>query len=128
MDEANEWYRTGGGQPLFTDLSQIDLSGINSTGEKFVGQVKRFNLLLHSNSITDGLVYGNITLKRYPNHQVRAYADKYNFEMHDPRNPLNWGRNVQTIIGSKVAGKGIPYEINIYGSKILKPSLLPWNK
>ena len=84
-------------------------------------------MLVSSNSINDGLVYGQITLKRYPNHQVRAYSDKYNFEMHSWRNPMNWGRNIETLIGRKVAGNGMPYEINIYGSKTLKP-ILPWLK
>ena len=92
-----------------------------------VGQVKAFNLLLVSNSVNDGLVYGQITLKRYPNHTVRAFADKYNFEMHSWKNPLNWGRNAETVIGGIVAGKGTGYEINIYGSKKLKP-ILPWIK
>src|SRR5690554_2327195 len=127
LDEANEWYRTGEGQPLFTDLSKIDLSGIYSLGEKYVGQVKTVNLLLNSGSLNDGLVYGNITLKRYPNHQVRAFADRYDFEMHNPWNPLNWGRNAETVIGRKVAGEGTPFEINIHGSATLKP-LFPWTK
>ncbi len=103
------------------------MSGILSLGEKYVGQVKTFNLLLNSNSLNDGLVYGNITLKRYPNHSVRAYADEYNFEMHNPKNPLNWVRNAETIIGRKVAGEGKSFEINIYGSKKLTP-ILPWIK
>ena len=38
-----------------------------------------FNLLVHSASLDDGLVYGHITLKRYPNHKVRAYSDRYDF-------------------------------------------------
>ena len=124
LDEANEWYASGKGQPLFTDLSKIDLSGIKSLGEKYVGQVKTFNLLIVSNNINDGLVYGNITLKRYPNDYVRAYADRYDFDMKPWGNPVNWGRNVETIIGKNVAGEGIPYTINIYGSKQLMP-LLP---
>lgn len=127
MEEANEWYRTGEGQPLFTDLSKIDLSGIYSLGEKYVGQVKTANLLLNNGSLNDGLVYRNIALKRYINHQVRAFADRYDFEMHNPWNPLNWGRNAETVIGRKVAGEGAPFEINIYGSATLKP-LFPWTK
>lgn len=125
LEEANEWYRTGEGQPLFTDISKIDL-GIYSLGEKYIGQTKTFNLLLNS-SLNNGFVYGNITLKRYPNHQVRAFADRYDFEMHNPLNPLNWGRNAQTVIGSRIAGEGTPFEINIYGSTTLKP-LFPWTK
>ena len=77
--------------------------------------------------LNDGLVYGHITLKRYPNHQVRAYSDWYNFEMHDWKNPLNWIRNGKTLIGKYVAGDGVPFEINIYGSRTLKP-ILPWVK
>ena len=59
--------------------------------------------------------------------EKRFKADKYNFEMHSWINPINWGRNIETLIGRKVAGKGMPYEINIYGSKTLKP-ILPWIK
>jgi RHS repeat-associated protein len=127
LEEANAWYRKGKGKPLFVALNKIDMSGIVSLGEKYVGQIKSFNLLLYSLSLNDGLVYGSITLKRYPNHQVRAYADKYNFDMHNWLNPFNWGRNFQTIIGGIVAGTGEPYEINIYGSKTLKPKW-PWTK
>jgi len=127
LKEANQWYRNGNGEPLFTDLSKIDLSGISSLGEKYVGQVKIFNLLIESGSLNDGLVYGNITLKRYSNHQVRAFSDRYDFDMHNAKNPLNWGRNIETIIGKKIAGKGAPFDINIYGSTTLKP-LFPWTK
>jgi len=127
LEEANDWYQNGNGQPLFVDLSKIDLSGIVSLGEKYVGQVKTFNLLFNSGSLNDGLVHGNITLKRYPNHTVRAYSDEYNFKMHSWKNPLNWGRNAETIIGGWVAGQGIPYEMNIYGSQKLKP-IFPWVK
>ena len=49
------------------------------------------------------------------------------FEMHNGRNPLNWGRNIETVIGNRVAGKGQAYEINIYGSAKLTP-FLPWIK
>ena len=128
IKEANDWYRTGNGAPLFTDLSKIDLSGIKSLGESYVGQEKTINLLTTgSKSINDGLVYGNITLKRYPNHYVRAYADTYDFDMKSWVNPLNWIRNAETIIGSYHAGKGTAYKINIYGSKQLEP-LFPWIK
>ena len=127
LAEANDWYRNGNGQPLFADLGKIDLSGIVSLGEKYVGQVKAFNLLFSSNSLNDGLVHGNITLKRYPTHTVRAFSDEYNFKMHNWNNPLNWGRNVEAMIGGWVAGKGIPYEINFYGNQKLTP-IFPWIK
>jgi len=127
LEEANDWYRKGTGEPIFVSLEKIDLSGILSLGEDFVGQVKTFNLLINSGSLNDGLVFGSITLKRYSNHSVRAYSDNYGFEMHNPLNPLNWPRNIETIIGKSVAGNGKPFEINIYGSKKLTP-ILPWIK
>ncbi len=128
LSEANHWYRHGDGETLYADLSKINLSGICSLGESFVGQEKGFNLLMGASlSINDGLVYGNISLKRYPNHTVRAFVDRYNFEMHSWRNPINWIRNFQTIIGELVAGDGTPYNIYPYGSKKLRP-ILPWLK
>ncbi len=127
LQEANEWYRNGNGEPLFASLEKIDLSGIYSLGEKYNGDEQYFNLLVHSGSINDGLVYGNIRLKRYPNHQVRAYADTYDFDVHNVWNPLNWPRNFEAKIGKRVAGEGTPYEINLYGSKSLKP-IFPWIK
>ncbi len=125
--EANDWYRDGNGQPLFVALDKIDLSFLVSFGEKYVGQKKATNLLLSSNSTEDWLIYGTITLKRYSNHRVRAYADEYDFGMQNKWNPLNWPRNLQTKIGHKFAGKGNDYEINIYGSTKLKP-VFPWIK
>ena len=127
LSEANEWYRNGNGAPLYVDLKKIDLSTIVSLGEEYVNQKKTFNLLLCSGSVEDGLVFGNITLKRYPNHSIRAYSDNYGFEMKNWNNPLNWGRNIETLIGSWVAGKGVPYDIHIYGSTQLRP-ILPWIK
>lgn len=121
LEEANEWYRTGNGQSLFVDLAKIDLSRIYSTGDGAVGQVKVFNLLLASKSLNDGLVYGQVTLKRYPADQVRAFADEYNFEMHNGWNPLNWPRNAEAKIGERVAGSGTGYDINIYGTQTLEP-------
>ncbi|MDD2386984.1 MAG: RHS repeat-associated core domain-containing protein [Bacteroidales bacterium] len=127
LDEANDWYNNGNGQALYTDLGKIDLSNLYSKGEKYVGEKKTISLFRASSSTNDALVYGQITLKRYPNHQVRAYSDEYNFEMHNPWNPLNWPRNIQTGIGRHYAGDGQKYDINIYGSKTLKP-LYPWTK
>ena len=127
LSEANDWYRNGHGQSLYVDIKKIDLSGIYSLGENHVGDQKTVNLLLNSGSIEDGLIYGNITLKRHPNHSVRAFNDNYGFEMKSWWNPLYWGRNFETIIGGWVAGEGTPYDINIYGSAQLTP-ILPWIK
>lgn len=119
LDEANDWYHNGNGQPLYTDLKKIDLSFIFSLGDQYVDQEKTFNLLFDSASLNDGLVYGNITLKRYPNDCVRAFHDKYDFDI-KPWRLSTFVRNIQTMIGRIVAGNGIPYEIRIYGTAKLK--------
>ena len=41
--------------------------------------------------------------------------------------PDEHGRNIETIIGSKVAGQGVSYVIHFYGSQTLTP-ILPWIK
>jgi hypothetical protein len=124
VDEANDWYRNGNGQPLFTSLEKIDLSGIHSLGDDYQGTVKSYNLTLFSKSLNDGLVYGNITLRSYPNDKVRAFADHYDFEMHNPWNPLNWPRNIETKIGKSETGIGKSFDINIFGSKKLASPLI----
>lgn len=128
LEEANEWYRSGNGAPLYVSLEKIDLSGWVSLGEHFVnGKKKLANLFFVSASINDALVYGTITLVAYPNHSVRAFSDTYDFRMKSWLNPTKWGRNIATTIGKSVAGQGTEYEINIYGSKKVKP-VLPWIK
>jgi len=126
LSEANDWYRKGNGQPLFADLSKIGLSGICSLGKDHVGDVEAFNLFIVGDSFVDALVYGSITFKRYPDNQVRAYQDHYDFEQHgSPYNPIYWPRNDETLIGSWVAGQGNPFDINLFGSKTLEPCW-PW--
>ena len=128
LAEANDWYRNGNGQSLYVSLDKIDLSGLVSLGEHFVnGKGRVINLFFASDSLNDAMVYGQITLKRYPNHSVRSYSDSYNFDMKSWWNPKNLGRNIETAIGKKVAGAGVKYEIIIYGSKRLTP-ILPWIK
>jgi len=125
--EANEWYRNGNGKPLFVNLDKIDLSGLVSLGERYVMKEKVISLFWSSNSFNDAFVYGKIKLKRYPNHMVRSYADTYDFDMKPWLNPGNWGRNVATAIGKRLAGEGAAYQINFYGSKRLAP-IVPWVK
>ncbi|MCQ2115198.1 MAG: RHS repeat-associated core domain-containing protein [Bacteroidales bacterium] len=126
LDEANEWYKSGNGQRLYVDLRKINLSAFRSWGEKYVGKTYCFNLL-YNFSLKDGLVYGNISFRRYPDHGVRTFEDTYNFDMKSWANILNWPRNFETIIGSMYAGKGTPYDIHFYGTAKLKP-LVPWLK
>ena len=120
LNEANKWYREGNGQPLFVSFEKIDMSGVYSKGDKAIGKEWKVNLSFRSASTNDGLVYGQIKIKQYPNDYVRAYADWYDFDMHSFWNPFNWPRNFATIIGGILAGNGVRYEINIYVSKKLQ--------
>ena len=112
---------------MFTDLNKLDLSGLISLGDKHVKDEKIVNLFLVSLNDDDKLVYGNITLVRYPHNTVRTYSDTYDFDMKNWRDVSNWPRNIATLIGSKVAGSGQPYKIIIYGEKKLAV-LFPWQK
>ena len=118
LSEANEWYAKGGGKPLYIDIKSLDLSMFYSLGEQYVGKTYYFNLLTCGNP-KDGLVYGHLGFERTPNDGVRALSDKYDFDM------KKWSlstslRNIETIIGNFVAGKGIPFDIIFYGEQKLK--------
>lgn len=108
-------------------ITSICYNAIGMLGEDYVGQVKNFNLLWTSGSINDGLVYGNITLKRYTNHGVRAFDDTYDFDMHDSTSISTKLRNILTKIGSAIAGSGTSYPIKFYGTAKLNP-IWPWTK
>ena len=116
IEEANMWHRSSNGQPLFADINKIDLPEWGISKDSPVGQKQVVNTLF--GSIRSWLVYGKITLKHYPDNGVRAYPDDYGFEMKKPW-AMHLGRNIETAIGFKVAGQGVPYNIHIYGIKYL---------
>ena len=120
LSEANDWYRNGNGQPLYADFSQIEMSRFRSLGDKYVGKRYTFNLLEIYGTTTDALVYGNLTFTRLPDNRVKAERDQYNFDMHPWKNVRNIARNIETIIGNIVAGRGKGYPIYFYGSQKLK--------
>jgi hypothetical protein len=123
LPKANDWYKNGGGRTLNLDLRKLNLAGVSKfmTFPDEVGAIAIVNLLTQSNSLNDGLVYGNITLRLHQNSMVRAFPDKYDFDMHRPLwNPLNWPRNLETVIGAAVAGEGIPFQTNLNGEAPIK--------
>ena len=126
LKEANDWYRNGKGQSLFVSLEKIDLSGLVSLGDEYVGQERYINLFWGSHSLNDAMVYGNIKLVRYPYDMVRAKADYYDFDMKPWISLKTIGRNIETVIGKKVAKNGVGYKVHIYGSKQLKSISRPW--
>ena len=118
LKEANQWYREGKGQPLYVDISKIDLSPL-SIEDLSLSHSVPYNFLSpkHPNMRT-GLVYGNLSIMLLnPNGAIRignqnGRIDIYDFDYHKGGSTF---RNFATRIGSKVAGKGISYEIYGYG-------------
>jgi len=111
LSEANEWYRNGGGQPLYVDLGRLNLNMVNGNDfPKGQGSSEPINLLRKGN-VSDGLIYGTITLTLDKAQSFFSTSDNYGFEMHRGR-PI---RNILTIIGEKVAGEGAPFDIIFYG-------------
>ncbi len=123
LEEATLWYRHGNGQKLFADLRKIDLSGVSKDDFSGAGGKTVFNLFFNSNSSNDALVYGNITLRLVSSDCVRAFDDIYDFRSHTWWNPLNWGRNFETIIGGSLAGQGADFPISLYGTVKLNPTI-----
>lgn len=117
LDEANSWWRKGTGGTLYVDMNSIDLSMLCSLGDDYIGKTYSFNLQTIGSK--DGLVYGHLRFRRYPNDACKAFQDTYDFDMH-PWNIKSIPRNIGTVIGSLYAGKGTPYKIDFYGVQTLK--------
>jgi RHS repeat-associated protein len=130
LEEANDWFRNGNGQPLYVDIASLKLAMISV--ESFKGKRNdTYSMLLHSNASDAGKVFGTITLKLIDPakpggyYAVKAYADRYNFETHNSWNPIEWMRNLGTRIGRAVAGNGTDYTIYINGSQAIMRDATP---
>lgn len=125
MDEANDWYKNGNGQPLYADLSKIDLSSISRKEFKKIGQTIYRNLLFKGNA-KDGLVYGTIGLTLQKNGTVTSKYDDYDFDV-KPYRGIKSGvlpaaliiRNLETQVGGWFAGEGQGYRIYFSGSGVI---------
>ena len=128
LGEANEWYRKGSGQPLFVDVSKIDLSPL-TIEDLTLNKIVYYNYFhpLHPN-VKTGLVYGTlgITLLDEVGHVrvggTNGLIDTYDFDYQKGR----MFRNFATRIGKFWAGEGIKYGIYGYGvgqvhNKVYRP-------
>jgi hypothetical protein len=120
--EARNWWRNGKGESLMINIKSIDLSKIHVSdfGTK---KIKSFNLLdKFMSNLNDGLVYGNIQLEYLGNNEVMVYNlhDIYDFDV-KTWTSKTWIRNIETIGGNIVNGKGEPYIIWIYGKTKIRP-------
>jgi hypothetical protein len=114
LSEANYWYKYGGGRPLTVDASKIKLTGIAAGSFRGSNGIPRtFNLLLTPN-VNAGLVYGSLDLTLLTNGNVSIKENAYDFDQQDVMLSNFYKvvpRNIETLIGSMVAGDGIPYMI-----------------
>jgi len=123
LDEANEWYRNGNGEPLYVDASRINLSPMEKGDFNGVGDSKYINFLdPRTFNKEAGLVYGTIKLTLL-NHSGSVklggknnLLDVYNFDQQSGR-PF---RNIATWIGQEYAGQGTTYKIYNYGMGKIK--------
>ena len=129
LNEANEHYRTGNGDPLYVDASKINLSPVNEDNFGGVGKSIYFNFFTdgepvnYANRQTNtGLVYGTIRLTLLDKHgTVRlgsdsGFLDEYNFEMKPWNSPKRILRNLGTLGGRALAGEGTGYNIYNFGT------------
>ena len=136
LSEANAWFRNGNNEPLFADMSQIDLGFVSASTFDKIGDFNGVQTLFNSE---DGFVYGHIGLTYEGNQRVSSKYDTYDFNRHNIRStaPLIkdriWGnmkrgfRNFATVVGRIYANQhpinnhNPGYKIHFYGtSKISK--------
>jgi hypothetical protein len=113
---ATFWWRFGKGQPLYADAQKIDLSNVKMSMFKNAKKDKDgiafivVNLLGNQYSnLSDGLVYGSITLKQISEDKVMIMPDRYDFDI-KYKSGLS-KRNVLTIFGAYFAGPGQSFPI-----------------
>lgn len=123
LSEANKWYQTGGGKPLFVDAAKIDLSPVEKSDFNKVGGSFYKNFAFTTNTET-GLVYGNIKLTLLNDKGTvklggaGGLLDKYNFDYKG--GVKNLPRDMATWFGEQKAGKGSGYSIFNYGTGTIK--------
>ena len=118
LDEAEFWWRSGNRLPLTLDIGKIDFGNLSASEFEGVNSSIVVNLLLRSKSGNDGLVHGRISVTLLEGNMIAVGSELYDFDMKNWWNPLNWARNVETVIGNLSAGwDGNPYQIIFTGSK-----------
>ncbi|MGJ1451426.1 RHS repeat domain-containing protein, partial [Sphingobacterium spiritivorum] len=122
LEEANDWYRNGKGEPLYVNAAKIDLSPIKVEDFKDRDSFTP-NFFLTTNLQITGRVYGSIklTIINKDNGQVKlgnnqGLLDIYDFDIRKRDGSIKTDvRNLGTKIGGMVAGEGQSYNIYNYG-------------
>lgn len=121
LKEANEWFRKGGGEPLFVDAGKINLAPVETGDFESVGSSQYKNFFLTTNQET-GAVYGTIKLTLEDSNGTvtvggkGGYLDTYDFEQKKSDGTLKRElRNIGTKASAIFAGDGTGYKIYNYG-------------
>lgn len=115
LNEANDHWRDGDGEPLSVDASKLSvtLEGPQpEIGGKVIGSVT---------GTSDWLVFGRVQLERTGANSYRIMPELYDFDIKSWNSIGNIGRNIETYIGRGYAGSGAPFETQFYGS----PNVIP---
>jgi hypothetical protein len=113
--ESNNWYRTGGGRQAINDATNLTIrltTKVPAIGGLAVGRVQ---------GVGDYLVHGQVTLERIKEDKYKINTEKYDFDMKRGSSLSVFVRNVETIIGLMVAGKGDTFNMVYIGS----PRVIP---
>ncbi|WP_026704590.1 DUF6443 domain-containing protein [Flavobacterium soli] len=128
LDQANEHYRNGGGDPYYVDASTVDLNFLHTkTKNWIVGKTYLIRTLLNSQQ---GKVFGKLLVTYKGNNQVEIVANTYDFNM-EFSNPLKVSeflspRNFLTALGEVYAGEGTPFDFVFKGLNTIEaPSIIP---
>ena len=114
FSEARKWYRHGDGSTITVDVNSLNLDFLvldyDLTAMK-IGYSFSFSTL--NGGKEQFLVYGSVTAKFCGDNSIKLYNDRYDFEPH--HHSGEHIRNIETWIGSKVHGRGTPFDIRFKG-------------
>ena len=123
--EARKWYREGDGSSITVDADKIDLNFLDVSSLK-IGEPEPVQTWM--GGISQGLVYGGITVVYQGNYQVEIRPDRYDFEMHSWSSFREGARNIETLIARPVHGKGTPFPIYFRGLNTIHPNTYIWRQ
>jgi RHS repeat-associated protein len=115
LNEANKQFRDGNGAPVVVDASKltVKLEGpVPKVGGNVVGSVY---------GTGDFLVFGRVGLTRTGESTYSIATELYDFDIKSFDSVGNVFRNLETYVGSAVAGSGVAFETRFRGS----PRVIP---
>lgn len=141
LSEANIHFRRGSGTSLYVDAAQINLSPVNVESFPGINQSIYYNFFTDAEPVNyanhqtnTGLIYGTIRLTLLDKHGTvrlggnNGYLDRYDFDIKPWNSPKRILRNIGTLGGRTLAGKGKGFNVYNYGTGTVPMVLtLPFN-